>query len=142
MGEAVMKITKDTKIGDLIPEGFEINESAYHNEVNKDTGRGIITIGIITKVEEKNFEWHVNNYLNNIEHIPISTKNYYITLFIGHYSGFVNIPREFKWGLFMTICNNLELSFMDELNYYFEYKKFSDIIRYTCPKGFTKSLFK
>lgn len=138
MGEAVMKITKDTKIGDLILEGFELCSS-------KDEGAlqfKIESVFIKRKEVEKDFEWHVNNYLNNIEHIPISTKNYYITLFIGHYSGFVNIPREFKWGLFMTICNNLELSFMDELNYYFEYKKFSDIIRYTCPKGFTKSLFK
>jgi hypothetical protein len=160
MGEIIMKITKDTKIGDLIPENVEI--SCETPVVLTDPYLRLVIE--LKKKEVKNFEWYVYNYLNpkqeQLHHSNIRTwinsesLDVLSTRII--HNDLSTIPFGIKIGLLKFICDDIEYS-----SWYFDimplYESLNpkehghkDAVRLPinqkiqeiCPKEFLESIFK
>ena len=103
-----MKITEETKLKDLIPDGYELNGTfgLDYTDVLK------VTIPI-KKKEVKGFKWYLSNYLtskeyNTIKGRKISTKDYedFSKTREGY---FEHVSFEFKIGL-LSFPSNVVLS--------------------------------
>jgi hypothetical protein len=128
-----MKITPETKLKKLIPEGYQIDYSIQYEVAQlKDS----IMIQI-KKKEVKNFDWYAQKYFNKIN------KKYNIELVIDSNFEDVVFPFEFKIGLLKFICDDIDVNFftiIDQLNnkkYSINSIEVSDI----CPKEFLESIF-
>jgi len=137
-----MKITEETKVKDLIPEGYELDgNKAWKLDTDEE-----MCIPI-KKKEVKDFNWYVKEYFNKIPHglLPnnIGIKSDFI---VGVYEV---IPFEIKIGLLKFICDDINVrlnvkitvfEFISGQNpdvYYEEYVKIKSI----CPKEFLNSIF-
>ena len=142
-----MKITKDTKIGDIIPENSEICKA------NDDGAQKFCIEGVFVKhvKEKRDFKDYVIEYLNDLYENDLSRINTETPIFQEFSYSVLNnylnnspdiVPSEIKFGLFSTIAHEISDSLMDELNYYFTNKEFSTEIKRICPKEFLESIFK
>jgi len=142
-----MKITKDTKIGDLIPEDHEFD---YCNgEPNGSDDKSQIHIHI-KKKEIKNFDWYVDKYIElkkglYSEYVPLVLRENIKT------QRWDLISFEIKIGLLKLICDGLKYSlwFHDliEISKRLDGQKPEDLpiineIFNICPKEFLISIFK
>jgi arabinogalactan endo-1,4-beta-galactosidase len=142
-----MKITPETKIKDLIPDGLEINNEGVDIDPN-----AAIIIRLKSKVETKDFNWYIDTYLRENVKVSCFSLNYN-DLMNGNYN---KVPFEIKIGLLKFIYDDIE----------FEYKKHFEValseirsllriktiaitvsgianeIMSICPKDFLESLFK
>lgn len=135
-----MNITKDTKIGDLIPEGWVLD---IEKSPSSQFDTGYLKLSIPTKVEEeKNFNWYVNKYFGIENYIEgskyVTFKDYLLSY------RYNEVPFELKIGLLKFICddNDTDLIYciynIKENNPGFG----QDMIRKLCPKEFLESIFK
>lgn len=123
-----MKITPETKIKDLIKEGYELSEK--HLEVDGDDDVKRIVINL-KKKEEKNFEWYKNEYIRYIKKVC----GY--ELHFNHEWIF-----EYRIGLLKFICKDLNINWIRFLWRDTAYILESEIdkIRKICPEEFLNSL--
>jgi hypothetical protein len=138
-----MKITEETKIRDLLPEGYvlksdEISAFDFNIDLGNDRDQGLIKIRL-NKKEQKNFEWYINEYL--------SYKHYFITnhttcdFKTGNYNA---IYFEIKIGLLKFICDDLKIDFYNslmDLKANIKHRKYYIILDDICPKEFLQSVF-
>lgn len=140
-----MKITEETKLKDLIPDGHELNGT-----FGLDYTDGLKVTIPIKKKEVKGFKWYLSNYLtskeyNTIKGIKISTKDYedFSKTREGY---FEHVSFEFKIGLLKFICDDCGVKWFNFAKYYALkedlsksfYQKVIDI----CPVEFLNSIFK
>jgi hypothetical protein len=128
-----MKIDKNTKIGDLIPEGWKIDESGDLNlwKNNKQT----LMIPLI-KEEIKDFEWYVNDYIKTTKILIFSLA--YVNL---KKQVWEEVPFEIRWGLLNHICK----SEYGNLKDFLWVKLHGECIagmKELCPSEFLESIFK
>jgi len=140
----VMKITEETKIKELIPEGWKLDSTIRTTDSIRDEGESIQCIKIVTipikKKQEKDFEWYVNEYYKkniclgrlNQEKDTIPSKDW------------MDWKFEYRIGLFKFICDDLNLSgygywkLLDSMCFGTPVKKIMSI----CPIAFIHSLLK
>ena len=148
-----MKITKETKIGDILPEGYELCFSNKSKLIFSETMDDIEYLNIpLKKKEEKNFEWYIERYLTNPFGHLSHLKNWFSsgrgeTLKIWLLANDLEaVPFEIKIGLLKFICDDLNIEFLHVLTYI----KSSDRLLFEgsnklvrlCPKEFLESIFK
>jgi len=126
-----MKITEETKVKDLIPEGYELDgNKAWKLDTDEE-----MCIPI-KKKEVKDFNWYVKEYFNKIPHglLPnnIGIKSDFI---VGVYEV---IPFEIKIGLLKFICDDINCSWMRIVD---GSDKDMEPIMKICPKEFLNSIF-
>lgn len=133
-----MKITEETKLKDLIPEGYELDSDMSKKLFGHlDCDSNIFII--LKKKEVKDFKWYWNEYsktglLRNFEGVCIEFET-------KHYD---NIPFEIKIGLLKFICDGLDLVYLEYIQHLGngwgldKFKKLKDI----CPPEFLNSIFK
>lgn len=146
-----MKITKETKIGDIIPEGYDLDttKEVYNGSISiGEVGVGNIMIPI-KKKEEKNFEWYIEKYfetnfmffIRDEYEKPMKEK-----LLDGYFSV---IDFEIRIGLLKFIYedisknSNIKLPWLYTLVLVQNYTKHTSRpkIMDICPKEFLDSLF-
>lgn len=141
-----MKITKDTKIGDLIPDGYDLNIKDGFSFIDDETGN--ISIHL-KKKEEKNFEWYVYRYEEKIYDLFESHKiRGYKDLILQIndtekliYNRWQDIPFEVKIGLLKFICDDKKLNFSKEISYRNTKGCWYHELISICPKEFLDSIF-
>ena len=142
MGED-MKITKETKIGDIIPEGYELDQDKSHNK-----HLDVYEIRF-KKKEERNFEWYVEQYLKS-HFIYFIREDYVESMKVQLLKGYFKIVDfEIKMGLFKFICkdiaenSNIKLPWLYTLVLVQNYTKHTSRpkIMDICPKEFLDSIF-
>lgn len=130
-----MKITKDTKIGDLIPEGFNIISDEIYFDTKCET---LDLSGIIfEKKEEKNFDWYIDEYF--FTHYIFSENiiaDYKVTLKENHPT-----PFEIKIGLLNFICNDIGINLDSQIKLKVENNQWPGILLRNCPEKFLESIF-
>jgi hypothetical protein len=134
-----MKITKDTKIGDLIPEEMELGM------VNGE-GSNMITIEF-KKKEEKNFEWYIDEYFNNgsghYSYIRNGIKSDVIDIYkAGLQVNYGAVPFEIKIGLLKFICKKMKYNLFSVIHSIHTYGAASLKITNIIPVEFLESIFK
>lgn len=132
-----MKITEETKLKDLIPEGYELPEDwQYDFDFKIDLSSGIHIP--IKKKEVKDFSWYFQKYLQTPSGI---TLNELVTIkqdfVLGTYNA--SIPFEVKIGLLKFICDDINLNWRGVIEYD---KGCIERISKICPKEFLDSIFK
>jgi hypothetical protein len=106
-----MKITEDTKIKDLIPEGYEID----HNSTSFPSGSTSIVVPI-KRCQNKNFIWYVGQYyVNNLSFLINKSKFEFQDSFIS--LNYDVIPFGLRIGLLKFICEDLKLTLDDMYHY-------------------------
>lgn len=136
-----MKITEDTKIKDLIPEGYELKQS-YWDQMTTPSGN-FIPISI-KKKEVKDFDWYVRKYLLKIDKdgldnlLPLTLRA--ISFKAGNYA---SIPFELKIGLLKFICDDMDFYFQEYITHTCSGNetKCTMTIKSICPKEFLESIF-
>jgi hypothetical protein len=145
----MIKITEETKIKELIPDGYEIGSSPIGNG---DRG---VTI-IFKKKEVKDFNWYLKKYIEQSNpsnrHFPFIYEKRIEDTFLclmtqGNY---VAVPFELKIGLLKFICDDLKVTFPyvihsiavsnKEALFTTELRGLKDVLS-ICPKEFINSLF-
>ena len=141
--QKAMKITEETKIKELIPEGYEFDSAFEFDKpetfINgKPNKIGLLTIPI-KKKEVKDFDWYYRKYLSNFNSPELFDRDLILHDF--KLKNYVVIPFEFKIGLLNFICDDIDTSLIDTL---FEIKKQNKGFRVAsiCPPEFLKSIFK
>lgn len=139
-----MKITEDTKIKDLIPEGYEPELSSegklvvgYYDSSNTSK---IIVIQIHKKKEVKDFKWYAKDYTLKSRNYTEISKLYKLEMQLNA-NDFDSIPFELKIGLLKFICDDIECDwklFLDIRESKPEFTKICAI----CPAEFLNSIFK
>lgn len=118
-----MKITEDTKIKDIIPEGWELKVVEFappvYLEESLVNNIGQVCIPLVKK-PEKEFRWYYGEYmkLNRESRCPWLTKeanDYSYDLFVGE--NYDDIEFEVKIGLLKFICDDIKLSLYDMYHY-------------------------
>lgn len=133
-----MKITKDTKISDLIPEGWKLSNRESSRQEMLMNGIGQITIPILRK-EVKDFDWYWQKYSE--EGLLRNWKGLCLNFKLKDYDG---IPFEMKIGLLKFICDDIKID-ISQILYNLSFienavvinEKLSNI----CPKEFLDSIF-
>ena len=108
-----MKITEDTKIKDIIPEGYEIDDST-EGFFDK-----LIYFRLKTK-PEKDFKWYYEEYLRRNREdlarwLTEGANDYTYDLFVGE--NYKEIEFEIRIGLLKFICDDLGLTLDDMYKY-------------------------
>ena len=138
-----MKITKDTKIGDLIDDRYELDFQGNRG-ISVDTK--ILSIPIKVKVN-KDFEWYESHYFNQAISLNIATeKSGYVRDLILR-KEYDKIPFEIKIGLLKFICDSIGVVWSDILFDKMNYANFTSKTDYSgvlgiCPKEFIQSIVK
>ena len=132
-------ITKDTKISDLIPDGYEF-DNANSAEVYSEEGGGALMVSIFRKKKQKSFDYYTADYLIGFcnKH-SMHTSDYYLRL------GVNNLPFEIKIGLLKFICEDIGYSFYHVIRSIYHKNWSSDNgdnarIFEICPISFLKSI--
>jgi hypothetical protein len=134
-----MRITEQTTIGELVPEGYELDNAKnkldnFSNEkvVWGSQESGYVIYIYVKNKEEKDFEWYVNSYTQK-EHNLIVPKLY-------------SDPVCWRWkeriGLFKFICDDKDLKFHEALFGLHQIPTSTSckIIKELCPEGFINSI--
>lgn len=144
-----MKITEETKIKDLIPEGYAPELSSDGKLVvgyadSSNTSK-IIVIQIHKKKKVKDFNWYVNRYFHELlnDKTILTMNNHVSNINIKNYDG---INFEFKIGLLKFICDDLKLNILDYVHGLYvsriENIAVTNAIKSICPAEFLNSIFK
>lgn len=132
-----MKITKETKIGDIIPEGWEIREDLICGIAG--TKERVPRLQIpIKKKEEKNFEWYYTKYLQYENYLDNNAGNNILGFLVN--KNYEDIVFEFKIGLLKFICNDNDINVFDVINNVYVDKPYIRKIKDICPKEFLESI--
>jgi len=130
-----MKITEETKIKDLIPEGYEFEKAVSGSSISP--GMQIMIQLWFKKKEVKDFKWYANKYFKD----GGNRLSYQI-------ADFDSIPFEFKIGLLKFICNDIGVDLFFVL-FRLSYKTYDGSVMPTdekldhvCPAEFLNSIFK
>lgn len=128
-----MKITEETKIKDLISEGYEL--STFDCDI-MTVGQGKQRIELnFRKKEVKDFKWYANKYQQSLnDSNKILTRNIYVVD-----NNYDAVPFEFKIGLLKFICDDIGADWMQFLDIR-ESKTESLKVTEICPKEFIKSI--
>lgn len=138
-----MKITEETKIKDLIPEGYEFDPESPMEYFKTSCN---VTIPV-KKKEVKDFKWYVDRYLTEVVNNTISDHIAFKTIeklfFRKEYD---STHFEFKIGLLKFICDDCGVKWWNFAKNYATkedlsksfYQKVIDI----CPAEFLNSIFK
>ena len=108
-------ITKDTKISDLIPEGYEFDNANSAEAYSEEKG-GALFVTIFRKKKVKSFDDYVDEYLKsyfseNDSPVLVSNK---MRIKENNF-GFVKF--ELKIGLLKFICDDIGFDFYNYLSY-------------------------
>ena len=128
-----MKVTEDTKIKDLIPEGYE---PELKSGLSMCDDFGYFTISF-KKKEVKDFKWYAQKYFDKIN------KRFCIELIINSDFRNIDFPFEFKIGLLRFICDDIGInmfSYLKTLNTPISSIGFKELER-ICPPEFLNSIF-
>ena len=128
-----MKITNETKIGELVPEGYELTG----NLVVLYYPAGTMTIQL-KKKPVKDFDRYVDEYFMYNELLSEHHRNYKKRF---KDKDFEAIPFELKMGLLKLICDDNKYSLPFVLSHINKYDD-SDPLLEHCSKKFLESLFK
>jgi hypothetical protein len=100
-----MKITTETTIGELAPDGYELMDNnqggGYFNQLRE---RRIELV--FKKKEEKNFDWYVSEYIKKRKFISLDTNLLKSD----------KAPFELRIGLLKFICEDNNLDFAELLS--------------------------
>lgn len=133
-----MKITEDTKIKDLIPEGYEFNPE-FSMEYFKSSCN--VTIPV-KKKEVKDFKWYVKKYFERYNKYLNTTKDEFpVNENFIEKENYKYVPFEIRIGLLKFICDDMECDwklFIDIKESKPEFTKVCAI----CPSEFLNSIFK
>lgn len=138
-------ITEETKIKDLIPEGYEFEEVHIGDDDEQRTF-------IYFKKKQKDFARYIREYfeLDNdedsiraINYLTLDDIETLRVLFIDEM--YDTIPFEYKIGLLKFICDDLGLYFFDVIaNIHDDYKddlwECTEKVLTVCPESFLKSI--
>jgi len=144
-----MKITEETKLKELIPEGYEYDPSRLNLTDDSNCSYEYIAIPVKQK-PKKDFEWYAKEYFNErISKFTIFEKDKFLEKIL--YETYKPIPFELRIGLFKYICDDLEID--NENMFYFltEYKNMKangekwttvnfNYLETICPKKYLMSL--
>lgn len=144
-----MKITEETKLKELIPEGYEYDPSRLNLTDDSNCSYEYIAIPVKQK-PKKDLEWYVINYAEKIKNYSAILTNfrfYALAMAANLSSDFINnnydeIPFEFRIGLFKYICDDLDVQWTLVLEYCVE-KPYLDRIKTITnllPEEFINSL--
>jgi hypothetical protein len=136
-------ITEETKIKELIPDGYEYKQSISY-AASSDVQKIVIDA---KKREIKDFDWYVKKYFDKgLELNMAAHVNYRHALLNGVY---YILPFEIKIGLFKFICDDLKVDYAATLHYINNFHSGSTchqakyhILYAVCPKEFLESLVK
>jgi len=139
-----MKITEETQIKDLVPEGYKLDTNDISG-LSFVQGREYFTVPI-KKKEVKDFKWYAKEYLS------IKTKEGFVEgpyhINISDYSVGIydRVPFEFKIGLLKFICDDLGFNMLDYVHGLYvsrlENIAVTNAIKSICPPEFLNSIFK
>lgn len=153
-----MKITEETKLKELIPDGYELDPPRLNFYDDSNCSYEYIAIPVKQK-PKKDLEWYAINYAEKIKNYSAILTNfrfYALAMATNLSSDFINnnydeIPFEFRIGLFKYICDDLEID--NENMFYFltEYKNMKangekwttvnfNYLETICPKKYLMSL--
>ena len=101
-----MKITLETKLGDIIPEGWELREDIMCGIAGTEERVPKLQIPL-KKKEEKNFEMYVEKYLAQERCLAKRVVPFYKYELLN--ADYGSVCFEIKIGLLKFICDELEL---------------------------------
>ena len=105
-------ITKDTKISDLIPEGYEFGGANSAEAYSEEEG-GALFVTIYRKKKQKSFNDYVNEYFDSKQFYEKSRKDVYIILV----NKGVSCPFEVKIGILKFICDDIGINWSNYIIY-------------------------
>lgn len=132
-------ITKETKIEELIPDGYELTGGC--SERYSAEHEGIVVY--IKKKKVKDFDWYAVQYSNKscVFHTrkEIDSFLYYIGV-----CDYLNISFEIKIGLLKFICDDLKVSWKEVIHDRFVFGENNTYNNFyaICPINFIVSIFK
>lgn len=135
-----MKITSETNIKDLIPEGYELDSSKSYSFMYSN--KNIYLAGLIPlkQKQEKKFELYINEYHKELIHYISSHVLHGLRKDVLYKSK--NIPFWYKIGLLKFICDDLKNDTIDfHIHHRFEFGEWKDELLSICPKEFLESIF-
>lgn len=135
-----MKITEETKLKELIPDGYELDPSRLNLTDDSNCSYEYIAIPVKQK-PKKDFEWYAKEYFNErISKFTIFEKDKFLEKIL--YETYKPIPFELRIGLFKYICDDLDVQWTLVLEYCVE-KPYLDRIKTITnllPEEFINSL--
>lgn len=133
-----MKITEETKIKDLIPEGYELEKIDFCNKSLENISILVHNLHIpIKKKEVKDFKWYCENYFNEIT--PSYNENDDKSMSNSKYD---KCSFESKIGLLKFICDDIGVDWKHGMK--MQLNGWSTIAYKTesiCPPEFINSIF-
>lgn len=134
-----MKITEETKLKDLIPEGYEIDDTKHWIFESSP----ICQLHIPAKKKQiKDFGWYVGEYMNSI-FINLKYKVHGHVCESFRLKNYDKISFEMKIGLLKFICDDIGInmfSYLKTLNTPISSIGFKELER-ICPPEFINSMF-
>jgi len=140
-----MKITEETKVKDLIPEGYEFLDTVV------DAEKWMVTIRYKPK-EKKDFDWYCDKYFETkryisregaIKMISSNDSNNLCAILNKQYD---SATFEIKIGLLKFICDDIKLPVDVYLSKEYsnspEWGKEVRLLKSICPPEFLNSIFK
>lgn len=135
-----MKITEETKLKELIPDGYELDPPRLNLTDDSNCSYEYIAIPVKQK-PKKDFEWYAKEYFNErISKFTIFEKDKFLEKIL--YETYKPIPFELRIGLFKYICDDLDVQWTLVLEYCVE-KPYLDRIKTITnllPEEFINSL--
>lgn len=134
-----MKITEETKIKDLIPEGYELD----YDSIDKYCSKGVPIVGSllgvsVKKKEVKDFKWYCREYSKKVDYFdPIRE-----VPFKSLEDELKSVPFEFKIGLLKFICDDLKDDILMILTLIRAGQSNMTKTGKICPPEFLNSIFK
>jgi hypothetical protein len=131
-----MNITNETKIGELVPEGYEVANVPV-NILDDYTGAGFAGLYIGIKIKPvKNFDWYIDEYIMHNQLLSETHRNYKKRF---KDKDFEAIPFELRIGLLKFICDDQGMDIKFQI---IHLDNSGCHVYKVCPKAFIDSLFK